>query len=247
MASTSRRSARSSRRSPRRRGATRSARTARVPWRARCRPSGRSTGSCSARARSTAIPRPRWCSPSCRARSRIRWRSMRSYGSWRCPTSRPPSGSGIARSWRCCTARGCASRSWWGSTSTTWIWTKGSCGSWARAGRSGRCRSGAFARDAVTAYLTRARPEFASKASRAALFLNQRGGRLTRQSCTRLLAACVAAAGIERRVTLHTLRHSFATHLLEGGADVRVVQELLGPRERGDHADLHVGDQGPPP
>lgn len=98
-------------------------------------------------------------------------------------------------------------------------------------GKGGKEREvplGRYGRDAVQAYLIRARPSFASSASRAALFLNQRGGRLSRQSCARLLAIYVQQSGIERHVSLHTLRHSFATHLLEGGADVRVVQELLG-------------------
>ena len=98
-------------------------------------------------------------------------------------------------------------------------------------GKGGKEREvplGRYGREAIDAYLTRARPGFVSTVSRGALFLNQRGGRLTRQSCARLLGTYVAAAGIDRPVTLHTLRHSFATHLLEGGADVRVVQELLG-------------------
>jgi integrase/recombinase XerD len=88
---------------------------------------------------------------------------------------------------------------------------------------------GSYARAAVTAYLVRARPALAARGSgTAALFLNARGGRLSRQSAWSVLRAVAERAGIEAEVSPHTLRHSFATHLLDGGADVRVVQELLG-------------------
>ncbi len=98
-------------------------------------------------------------------------------------------------------------------------------------GKGGKEREvplGGYARAAAEAYLSRARPELAGPTTRGALFLNSRGGRLTRQSANRLIANHARLAGIQARVTPHTLRHSFATHLLEGGADVRVVQELLG-------------------
>ena len=93
---------------------------------------------------------------------------------------------------------------------------------------------GRFAREAVEAYLTRARPDLVSTGSKAAteragaMFLNARGGRLSRQSAWTVIVRSAERAGITAEVSPHTMRHSFATHLLEGGADVRVVQELLG-------------------
>ncbi|WP_070378687.1 site-specific tyrosine recombinase XerD [Rhodococcus sp. WMMA185] len=81
--------------------------------------------------------------------------------------------------------------------------------------------------EALDAYLVRGRPALLSRGT-PALFLNVRGGRLSRQSGWKVLQDAASAAGITAAVSPHTLRHSFATHLLDGGADVRVVQELLG-------------------
>jgi integrase/recombinase XerD len=88
---------------------------------------------------------------------------------------------------------------------------------------------GSYARDAVEAYLVRARPQLAATGrSTPALFLNARGGRLSRQSAWTVLRTVAGRAQLATHISPHTLRHSFATHLLDGGADVRVVQELLG-------------------
>ena len=81
---------------------------------------------------------------------------------------------------------------------------------------------------AVSAYLKDARPVLAHGGSEKAMFLNQRGGRLTRQGFWQILKEYVKKAGLDNEITPHTLRHSFATHMLSGGADLRSVQELLG-------------------
>ncbi|MEJ1092814.1 site-specific tyrosine recombinase XerD [Microbacterium istanbulense] len=88
---------------------------------------------------------------------------------------------------------------------------------------------GSYARSAVDAYLTRVRPGLSVKgAATPRLFLGARGAPLSRQSAWLIIRAAAQAAQITAEVSPHTLRHSFATHLLQGGADVRVVQELLG-------------------
>ena len=87
---------------------------------------------------------------------------------------------------------------------------------------------GSFAVTAVNDYLVRSRPTLVKVSTQKALFLNQRGGRLSRQSAWNLVANAAQRAGLSEQVTPHSMRHSFATHLLDGGADIRVVQELLG-------------------
>jgi integrase/recombinase XerD len=88
---------------------------------------------------------------------------------------------------------------------------------------------GSYAQKALESYLIRVRPSLAAAGrGTPALFLNQRGGRLSRQTAWQIISDSAEKAGLTGHISPHTLRHSFATHLLEGGADVRVVQELLG-------------------
>ena len=89
---------------------------------------------------------------------------------------------------------------------------------------------GKFAVAALEDYLTRTRPSLAAKNSKnePALFLNSRGRRLSRQSAWQIVLDAAVATGLEGKVSPHVFRHSYATHLLDGGADIRVVQELLG-------------------
>jgi integrase/recombinase XerD len=94
--------------------------------------------------------------------------------------------------------------------------------------RERRVPMGEPARDRLHRYLLGPRAAWTAGRSTPAVFVSQRGARLTRESAWRIVRRWSAAAGIRERVTPHTFRHSFATHLLEGGADLRVVQALLG-------------------
>lgn len=97
-------------------------------------------------------------------------------------------------------------------------------------GKGGKTRIvpiGRYAREALDQYLVRVRPGLVTK-DLEALFLNDRGGRLSRQSMWTIVSQTAKRANIAVEVSPHSLRHSYATHLLDGGADVRVVQELLG-------------------
>ncbi|MGB3909596.1 MAG: site-specific tyrosine recombinase XerD [Pseudolysinimonas sp.] len=88
---------------------------------------------------------------------------------------------------------------------------------------------GSYARAAIDAYLVRSRPVLSVRGrATPALFLGMRGARLSRQNAWLVIRAAAARAQLDVEVSPHSLRHSFATHLLQGGADVRVVQELLG-------------------
>ena len=102
-------------------------------------------------------------------------------------------------------------------------------------GKGGKERLVPLGRAAIQAteqYLAEARPKLAKHKATNAVFLNQRGERLTRQGLWKILKKLALKAGIQQEITPHTLRHSFATHLLENGADLRAVQEMLG------HADI---------
>jgi integrase/recombinase XerD len=89
---------------------------------------------------------------------------------------------------------------------------------------------GSFATAAIENYCVRVRPGLLAKnpKNNSALFLNSRGGRISRQSTWQMVLDAASAAGITEHVSPHVFRHSYATHLLDGGADIRVVQELLG-------------------
>jgi len=87
---------------------------------------------------------------------------------------------------------------------------------------------GSYAKAAIDDYLVRCRPSLLKRVNESALFLNVRGTRLSRVSAWEIVKSAAKKSSLDARVTPHIFRHSYATHLLDGGADIRVVQELLG-------------------
>ena len=121
-------------------------------------------------------------------------------------------------------------------------------GARARATRNASCRSaGSRARGASTTYLGDGRLTLRNARSRAgrdsdAVFLNARGGRISRaRPCWTIVRSAGARVGLDAQLSPHVLRHSCATHMLDHGADLRVVQELLGHATHLDHAGVHEG------
>lgn len=99
---------------------------------------------------------------------------------------------------------------------------------WGKGAKERMVLMGEPAAIALSNYLSQGRPKLAGKKVSGALFLNRNGGRLTERMVQKILSKYASKAGIDKRVYPHLLRHTFATHLLDGGADLRVVQELLG-------------------
>jgi integrase/recombinase XerC len=103
---------------------------------------------------------------------------------------------------------------------------------------------GRAATEALERYLKEGRPALARRPQERALFLNKQGGRLSMRAVQLLLRRCALKAGLDERVFPHLLRHTFATHMLDGGADLRVVQELLGhARATSTQIYTHVSDE----
>jgi integrase/recombinase XerC len=107
-------------------------------------------------------------------------------------------------------------------------WQRNELRVWGKGAKERLLFLGKPAMAALQAYIERGRPDLLRETTTNALFLNRTGGRLTTRSVMNVLKKYSRMSGLTKRATPHTLRHTFATHLLDGGADLRSVQELLG-------------------